>query len=165
PRFVTIPQVIVLPGVAASLRSIREHGFLAVVVTNQGYVGRGVVTREELDAVHEHLNAELAKAGAHIDRFYVCPHPAGTQCDCRKPKPGLFLRAAEELGIDLGRSIMVGDRLGDIAAGRAAGCRESFLVRNGGWGERTLAGLDAPPDFPVRADLAEVVRSVFHDWY
>jgi len=161
PRFVTIPQVIILPGVAAALRKIREHGWLAVVVTNQGYVGRGVVTQSELDAVHGHINAELAKEGARIDRFYVCPHPASAECDCRKPKVGLFLRAARELGIDLGRSVMVGDRLSDIAAGRNAGCRQSFLVRNGGWGERTLAELSSPPDFPVCADLAEVADTVF----
>ena len=160
PRFVTIPEVIVLPGVAAALRTIRERGFLAVVVTNQGYVGRGAGTREELDAVHAHINAELAREGARIDRFYVCPHPAGAECDCRKPKPGLFHLAARELGIDLGRSVMVGDRLSDIQAGRAAGCRASFLVRRGGWGERTLAELEGPPDFPVCADLAEVVREV-----
>lgn len=161
PRFVTISQVMILPGVAAALRSIHEHGFLAVVVTNQGYVGRGVVTQAELDAVHEHINAELAGEGAHIDRFYVCPHPAAAECDCRKPKPGLFLRAARELGIDLGRSVMVGDRLSDIAAGRNAGCRQSYLVREGGWGERTLAELAGTPDFPVCADLAEVAQQVF----
>ena len=160
-RFVTIPEVIVLPGVAAALRTIREHGFLAVVVTNQGYVGRGVVTRDELDAVHRHINALLEREGARIDAFYVCPHPKEAECDCRKPKPGLFRRAAAELGIDLGNSVMVGDRLSDVLAGRAAGCAASFLVRNGGWGERTLAELTEPPDFPVRDDLAEVVRTFF----
>ena len=160
-RFVTIPEVIVLPGVAAALRTIRERGYFSVVVTNQGYVGRGVVTRDELDAVHRHINELLEREGARIDRFYVCPHSAGAECDCRKPKPGLFRQAAAELGIDVARSVMVGDRLSDILAGRAAGCAASYLVRKGGWGDRTLAELDAPPDFPVCDDLAEVVRTVF----
>lgn len=163
PRFVTIPEVVVLPGVAAALRTIRERGFLAVVVTNQGYVGRGVVTRDELDAVHRHINMLLEREGARIDAFYVCPHPKEAECECRKPKPGLFLRAAAELGIDLERSVMVGDRTSDILAGRAAGCAASFLVRHGGWGEQTLAELKSPPDFPVCDDLADVVGTFFSD--
>ena len=161
PRFLPPDEVRILPSVAAALRRIRDRGFLAVVVTNQGYIERGVITPAELDAVHVRINELLAAEGAALDAFYVCPHTAASRCECRKPGTLLFRRAAAELGIDLAESYMVGDRLSDIEAGRAAGCRESFLVRRGGWGERVLAELDRVPDFPVCDDLLDVVRTLF----
>ena len=163
PRFLPPDEVRILPGVAEALRRIRDKGFLAVVVTNQGYVERGVVTRAELDAVHARIGELLAAEGAALDAFYVCPHRKESRCECRKPGTLLFRRAAAELGISLPGSYMVGDRLSDIEAGRAAGCCESFLVRFGGWGERTLAELGREPDFPVCDDLREVVRRVFEE--
>ena len=159
-KLVTIDQVQILPGVAAALKRIRDRGYLAIVVTNQGYIERGVITREGMDAIHDHINDLLAREGAHIDAFYICPHTKGTICECRKPGTLLFRQAAADFNIDLAESYMVGDRKTDIAAGRAAGCRESFLVRRGGWGERTLAALGDEVDFPVCDDLAGVVRRV-----
>ncbi len=158
PKLVTMDQVLILPGVGQALKRIHTCGYLAIVVTNQGYIERGVITREGMDAIHDHINALLAREGAHIDGFYICPHTKGTVCECRKPGTLLFRQAAEEWNIDISKSFMVGDRKTDIAAGRAAGCRESFLVRRGGWGERTLASLGDKVDFPVCEELADVVR-------
>ena len=156
-KLVTLDQVLILPGVAKALKRIHDCGYLAIVVTNQGYIERGVITRAGMDAIHDHINDLLAREGAHIDAFYICPHTKGTVCECRKPGTLLFRKAAEEWNIDVSESFMVGDRKTDIAAGRAAGCRESFLVRRGGWGERTLAALGDKVDFPVCEDLADVV--------
>ena len=159
-KLVTMDQVRILPGVAAALKRMHDRGYLAVVVTNQGYIERGVITRAGMDAIHDHINDLLAREGAHIDAFYICPHTKGTVCECRKPGTLLFRQAAEDLNIDVRESFMVGDRKTDIAAGRAAGCRESFLVCRGGWGERTLAALKGEVDFPVCEDLADVVARV-----
>ena len=160
PKLVTMDQVRILPGVAAALKRMHDCGYLAVVVTNQGYIERGVISREGMDAIHAHINDLLGREGAHIDGFYICPHTKGTVCECRKPGTLLFRQAAEDLNIDIGESFMVGDRKTDIAAGRNAGCRESFLVRRGGWGERTIASLRGKIDFPVCEDLADVVSRV-----
>lgn len=157
PKFVTCDQVIVLPGVPEALKRLKEAGFLLIVVTNQGYVARGDVTWDELNEVNDFVNRE---SGGYIDAFYVCPHPAKVGCQCRKPGTLLFEEAAEKFDIDLSRSFMAGDRLSDIKAGRNAGCRDAFLLRYGGWGERTLAGMDEPPDFPVCDGLLQAAEEI-----
>ncbi|MBS1371046.1 MAG: D-glycero-beta-D-manno-heptose 1,7-bisphosphate 7-phosphatase [Lentisphaeria bacterium] len=126
-------QVVILPGVAPALRRLREAGFLAVVVTNQSGVARGMYGEADVLAVHERIRELLAAEGAGIDRFYYCPHHAkyGSPCSCRKPQPGMLLAACRDLDIDPARSAMVGDRLSDVAAGRAAGCRACYLVKTG----------------------------------
>lgn len=119
---------------AESLRALQHQGFALVVVTNQPGIARALFPREALDGVR--LRIELL-AGVTFDGFYVCPHdPDGVipelaqACDCRKPLPGLFLRAASDLDLDLARSWCVGDILHDVEAGNRAGCR-SVLLNNG----------------------------------
>jgi D-glycero-D-manno-heptose 1,7-bisphosphate phosphatase len=117
----------------------REQGYQLVVVTNQPGIAKGTLTLPELEAVNQRLAELLAAEGARWDALYFCPHhPSGTPgvpsefvrtCDCRKPKPGLLLRAATELGLDLKTSWMVGDGLNDIEAGQAAGCRTILLTK------------------------------------
>ncbi|MEY2407752.1 MAG: D-glycero-D-manno-heptose 1,7-bisphosphate phosphatase [Verrucomicrobiota bacterium] len=108
----------ILPGVADACALLKQAGFLLVVVTNQPDVGRGTTTQEMVDSIHAVMRRELP-----IDRVEVCFHPGqgASECDCRKPKPGMLLRAAADLKIDLSRSFMVGDRWRDIDAGEAAG--------------------------------------------
>lgn len=108
----------ILPGVAEACAQLKQAGFLLVVVTNQPDVGRGTIKQETVEAIHEQMRRVLS-----LDRVEVCYHPGqgASECDCRKPKPGMLLRAARELGIDLARSFMVGDRWRDIDAGHAAG--------------------------------------------
>ena len=104
------------------LEQLKAAGFLLVVVTNQPDVGKGLVDRRDLEKMHEILRDALP-----VDAIEVCTHTQGERCACRKPKPGMLLQAADRLGIDLGRSFMVGDRASDAAAGAAAGCHTAFL--------------------------------------
>jgi D-glycero-D-manno-heptose 1,7-bisphosphate phosphatase len=110
------------PEAAASLQRLKRAGFLLAVVTNQPDVGNGLIPRSEVDAMHEIMTRELP-----IDAVKACFHRQGDHCDCRKPKPGMILEVAGDLGIDLMKSFMVGDRSSDVAAGRAAGCTTVFI--------------------------------------
>jgi D-glycero-D-manno-heptose 1,7-bisphosphate phosphatase len=109
----------ILPGVVEACARLKQAGFLLVVATNQPDVGRGTMSRETVESLHAHVSRALP-----LDRVEVCYHPGkgASECDCRKPKPGMLLRAALELNIDLKRSFMVGDRWRDINCGHAAGC-------------------------------------------
>ncbi|KIX12890.1 D-glycero-alpha-D-manno-heptose-1,7-bisphosphate 7-phosphatase [Dethiosulfatarculus sandiegensis] len=127
-----------LPQVPEALIKLKQAGFALVVVTNQSGVARGIYGMEEVGQVHRALDEMLAQKGASLDAYYVCPHhpkegkvPRFSKvCGCRKPLPGLLLRAAEDMGLDLGSSYMIGDRKRDVAAGLAAGCT-SLMVTTG----------------------------------
>lgn len=117
-------------GTAEAIRLLKELGFLAVVVSNQPGVAKGKCGPEFLELLNQRMREELAREGAFLDGIYYCPHhPDGVVrpyvgvCECRKPKPGLLLRAARDHGLDLVSSYLVGDRLVDVEAGRAAGCK------------------------------------------
>jgi D-glycero-D-manno-heptose 1,7-bisphosphate phosphatase len=112
----------ILPHVPEALSALKAQGYSLVVVTNQPDVARGVASRELVDSIHERLKGELG-----LDAIFTCFHDDADECDCRKPKPGLLFRAANELGIDLKSSFMVGDRWRDVEAGRRAGCRTLFV--------------------------------------
>ena len=128
-------EVRLVPGAAEALRALREAGFRLVVVSNQSGLGRGLVTQEQADAVHERFVRELESAGAGIDAAYYCPHAPQDDCDCRKPKPGMLLDAARDLGLDLERSFMVGNSEVDVGAGEAAGTRSILLADGTDWPE------------------------------
>jgi len=112
----------ILPGVPEALNVLRSRGYLLVVVTNQPDVARGTLSRGVVDGIHARLQGEF-----HFDAILTCFHDDTDDCDCRKPQPGLLLRAAHDFGIDLGSSFMVGDRWRDVEAGRRAGCRTFFI--------------------------------------
>jgi histidinol-phosphate phosphatase family protein len=147
-------DVRLLPGAAEGIRALEEAGFLIVIATNQSGLGRGSITEEELAAVNQRLREELRNEGAEYDALYYCPHRPEENCECRKPKPGLLLKAAKELGIDLGASYTVGDREWDIQAGRAAGTR-TVLITNG----RTPSGTPTTADLVAR-DLGDAARLI-----
>ncbi|MHB2022611.1 MAG: D-glycero-alpha-D-manno-heptose-1,7-bisphosphate 7-phosphatase [Mycobacteriales bacterium] len=138
-----------LPGAGPALRRINEAGWPVFLVTNQRGIARGLMSQAQAAAVNARLAQLLAAAGARLDGVYVCPHGQG-ECDCRKPAPGLLLRAAREHPeVELARSVMVGDTESDVAAGAAAGTR---TVRLG------------PPGTPTTADhLAESLAAAV-DW-
>jgi D-glycero-D-manno-heptose 1,7-bisphosphate phosphatase len=142
----------ILPGVVEACRLLKQAGFLLVVATNQPDVGRGTVPRERVEAMHQEMQKVLP-----LDRVETCFHPGRgeSDCDCRKPKPGMLLRAARELRIDLKRSWMVGDRWRDIDCGRAAGCRTIFI--DNGYSEE----LRQRPDFNAKdlTEAAEIILS------
>jgi D-glycero-D-manno-heptose 1,7-bisphosphate phosphatase len=125
-----------IPGAPQAIRLLNDAGFLVIVVTNQSGVARGYYTEEDVHQLHRHIAADLEQFGARVDAWFYCPHhPAGRgsyalPCRCRKPLPGMLLEAAGRFAIDLESSIMIGDKLVDVEAGAAAGCR-SILVRTG----------------------------------
>lgn len=124
--------VVLIPGAPESIRAARQAGWLAVVVTNQSGIGRGLYSEADYRAVDRRFQALLSAEGATVDAVLHCPHhPAFTgACACRKPAPGMLLEAARRLGIDLGRSLMVGDKRSDLEAGAAVGAAP-ILVRTG----------------------------------
>lgn len=123
-------------GVPEAIKNLNDAGFFVVVVTNQSGVARGYYTEEDIELLHRYVAAELGKAGASVDAWMYCPHhPNGRgsyalPCTCRKPLPGMLKEAARRYDIDLGNSVMIGDKTADIGAGNAAGCR-TILVRTG----------------------------------
>lgn len=149
-----IDEFELLPGVSEAIRMINTSGYLAIVVTNQPVIARGEVTFEELDNIHCKMETLLGKEGAYIDGLFFCPHhphkgyegeipELKIDCDCRKPKPGMLLKAAEELNIDLNASYMIGDSDSDVQAGEAAGCT-GIKINEGG--------------------LLDAVKGVLHDY-
>lgn len=128
-----------IDGAAEAIKLINQSGYLAIVVTNQPVIARGEVTWEQLYEIHRKMETLLGKDGAYLDGIYICPHHpdkgfAGERqeykivCDCRKPKPGLLLKAAKDFNIDLSQSYMIGDDDRDVQAGLNAGCKESIKI-------------------------------------
>jgi D-glycero-D-manno-heptose 1,7-bisphosphate phosphatase len=120
-------QVELLPDAAAALAALKGRGFRLVVISNQSGVGRGLISRQAFEAVHGRFVELLGAEGVTLDGAYYCLHAPAEGCGCRKPKPGLVMRAARELGIDAALSYMVGDKPSDIAAGRSAGLKTVFF--------------------------------------
>jgi len=163
-----------VPGAAEAIRLINRSGMKAVVVTNQSGVARGFFTEAFVDEVHSHLREMLQEEGASLDGFYFCPHHPTEgrgrylrSCNCRKPSPGLLLRAIEELSLEPERSYMVGDTLKDIEAASRIGAR-GILVRTG-YGAEAAAVLDTAegpepksPGNEVRPHGEEVVIRPVH---
>ena len=143
----------VFPWTPDALRLLNRAGFAVVVITNQSAIGRGIIDQAFLRQVHDELDRRLALGGARIDAYYFCPHHPEAEieqyrqvCRCRKPGPGMIEQACRDLQLDPARSVMVGDRWLDVAAGNAAGAR-SVLVRTGHGGHEADHPLDG-----VRAD-------------
>ena len=158
----------VFPFAAEAVRALNDAGWLAVLVTNQAGVARGYFKEELIGQVHGLLAAELERGGARLDAVYYCPHhptvgepPYRFDCDCRKPKPGLILRAAEELGLDPARCWMVGDRHSDVELARNAGVRSAFVLTGYGRGEleHQSHAWRHRPDL-VAENLLEAVREI-----
>src|SRR5215467_7993050 len=109
------------PWTGPAIRRINEGGFKAVLITNQSGVERGYFPEKTVHEVHGLLRTELARWDAHLDAIYFCPHAPETECDCRKPRPGMLLQAKRDLNLDLSHSFMIGDRYVDVETARAAG--------------------------------------------
>ena len=155
-----IEQIELLPRTAEALRMLSEAGLKIAVVTNQSAVGRGLLDEAELGRIHRELEARLAAAGASVDGIYYCPHhpteAIGSyriRCDCRKPDAGMARRAAEDLGLDLGRSYVIGDKGIDMELAARVGAR-GILVHG-------APAAVAP--FAEAGDLAEAARLIIED--
>jgi len=117
-----LDELEILPGVTDGIKLLKAAGFVLIVVSNQPDVARGTTHRESVEAINTYLEECLP-----IDRFIMCYHDSGDNCDCRKPRPGMLLTGGRELGVDLGASFMVGDRWRDVEAGASAGCKTFFI--------------------------------------
>lgn len=149
-----------ISGAIEAIRRFNNAGYLVIVASNQAGIARGFYSAHDVDALHAEVTRMLAAQGAHIDAYYYCPHHpdfgSPRHCDCRKPLPGLLLRAAHDHGVDLARSWMVGDKKSDVDAGHAAGVR-SILVGTG-YGTSEYATLTTPAPFaPDLAAAAEII--------
>jgi histidinol-phosphate phosphatase family protein len=145
-----------LPDAIRSIVRLCRGGFDVVVVTNQSAIGRGIISDEALHAIHERLANRVTAAGGSIRAFLVCPHTPDEGCGCRKPRPGLFLRARDELQIDLSQAVAIGDQLSDVEAANAAGCGSAFLIADSDDGSESAAALGAT----VAAGLTEAVDMI-----
>ncbi|MBI2899187.1 MAG: HAD family hydrolase [Planctomycetes bacterium] len=163
--YVTSPEMLrLLPGAAGAIARFNAAGVRVFVVSNQAGIARGLMSERDLETVHLRLVALLGAEGARLDGIYYCPHHPESEraeyavaCGCRKPAPGLLEQAAREHGADLADSVMIGDNLRDLQAGRAAGTK-TVLVRTG-LGTEVLAGRTSHPDADwVAADLAEAAE-------
>ncbi len=155
-----------LPRSAEAIRRLNRSGLKAVMVTNQSGVARGYFSEEVLHAVNEALVSQLKTEGAYLDGLYVCVHhptegepPYRASCDCRKPEPGLLRRAAGDLGLDLSRSWVVGDKISDVLTGRRVGAGAILVLTGYGLGEWEYRRSRWPtqPDH-VAGDLLDAVE-------
>ena len=153
-----------IPGAPEAIKRLKDAGYLVFVVTNQSGVARGFYSLDDVDALHEHIQKELSYHETSLDGFYVCPHhpTAGkgdylADCDCRKGRPGMLLKAAKEFNIKLVDSYIVGDKQSDIDAGMVVGCRTILVLT--GYGAQTAENLDRD-ELPVVEDLGKAVELI-----
>lgn len=120
-------QVELIPGVPEALFILQKRGYLLIVISNQSGIGRGFFGMDDLDAVNRRLFRQLIMRGILITAFYCCPHSPDMDCYCRKPRPGLLLRAMDDYRVEAGRSYFAGDKWTDVQAAAAAGVQPVFL--------------------------------------
>ena len=124
-------DVEIYPQALLSLAEVSFSPYKFVIITNQSAVGRGIISLETANEINQRLVKRITKSGGRIDGVFMCPHAPQAHCNCRKPEPGLLLRAAEKLSIDLRKSYFIGDALSDLLAGQAAGVKQTILVLTG----------------------------------
>lgn len=124
-------DVVFFPSALSALQKAAGLPHQIVIVTNQSAIGRGIISLDEAQELNRRIVHIIKSTGGRIDAVYMCPHAPDDHCDCRKPKPGLLLRAAQDLSIDLASSIMIGDAQSDLLAAQAAGIRDLILVKTG----------------------------------
>ena len=164
-NYLSDPALVALaPGVPEALRLLRDAGYKLIVVSNQSGIARGYFTAEQLNAVERQVDRLLAEHGLSLDANYYCFHhekgilPVYSHpCDCRKPRPGMLLRAIRDFSLDPAQCLMIGDKLSDLQAGQAAGCRAVALVRSGHGVEQDLSGFPGAVDAP---DILTAVRAL-----
>jgi len=159
-----VEDFVFIPGAPQAIRALKEAGFLVIVVTNQSGVARGYYGAAEVERLHNHIQTTLAGYGTTIDAYYYCPHHPlegvgqyRVDCDCRKGRPGMLLRAAREHDIDLTRSYMIGDKAADAEAGQAAGCTPILVLT--GYGSETQRN-PLCASIPFFADLKEAAQAI-----
>lgn len=147
-----------IPGSLQALASLADAGVRVSVATNQSGVGRGLMTRDDLDAVHARMRREVRAAGGRIDAIFACTHAPGEGCVCRKPSPGLITEAVASSGVAAAETLAIGDDARDLEAARRAGVRAALVLTGKGRGTASRMSLD---DTPVYDDLNALVRALF----
>lgn len=127
-----------IPNALQAIRTLTESSYRIIVVTNQAGIGRGIFTEQNLMEIHHRMVTEIARAGGQIDAVYYCPHHPDAGCECRKPKPGMFIQAAREHDIDMSQAYVIGDSITDIEAARRAGASPILVLT--GHGRDTYRG-------------------------
>lgn len=151
----SVDELVLLPGAVAALGSLSAFTVPIILITNQSVIGRGIVDRATVDAIHAHLRTQVRAGGGRLDAIYVCPHHPDAHCGCRKPQPGMLLAAAADFQLDLTRCIFIGDSLSDYAAARAVGC-QPVLVRTGRQAQQLEQLADSDPNVILMNDLHAV---------
>ncbi len=147
-----------IPGSLEAIARLNESGWRVVVASNQSGVGRGLFDMDTLNAINEKMTKAIGQAGGRLDAIFFCPHSADSTCDCRKPRPGMFLQIAERFNVDMRGVPVVGDSLRDLQAGVAVGC-QPYLVLTGK-GAKTQADPALPEGTLVFPDLAAVAAQL-----
>ncbi len=151
-----------LPGALESIKRLSQTNLPIFVVTNQAVVNRGQLSEATLTDIHDRMLAAVRRAGGHIDKIYYCPHDKHERCACRKPAPGMLKQAAQEFGIDLTRSFIVGDAWTDVEAGHAVGARSILVMTGRGRSQGNFAKclMDYPVGFGAACDLADATTMI-----
>lgn len=147
-----------IPGSLEAIARLNEAGWRVVVASNQSGVGRGLFDMDTLNAINEKMTKALAQVGGRLDAIFFCPHPADSTCECRKPKPGMFIQISERFNVDLSGMPVVGDSLRDLQAGVAVGCKPYLVLT--GKGTKTKADPALPEGTEIHPDLAAVVAQL-----
>ena len=141
------------------LKHLQEKGYGLIIVTNQSGIARQYYTMDDVQRLHEYMQMQLSEAGVCIEKIYVCPHGPNDNCECRKPKLGLYYQAIEEFNIDVSRSYLVGDRLRDIIPAKQLGARGA-LVQTGHSGAEDLSTIEKESIFENLLAFAKVIPYV-----
>ncbi|QOC93477.1 D-glycero-alpha-D-manno-heptose-1,7-bisphosphate 7-phosphatase [Micromonospora craniellae] len=151
----SVADVEFLPGVGPALRRLNKAGHALLLITNQAVIGKNLITLEQALEVHQYITDHLARQGVSLTASYLCPHVGPDRCGCRKPEPGMLLRATRDLSLDPARSVMIGDACSDLEAGRRAGVDTVLLLTGRGRDEVTRLSYPATvvDDLPAAVSM------------
>jgi D-glycero-D-manno-heptose 1,7-bisphosphate phosphatase len=159
----SLDDIIFYPQALKALAHAAESYYRIIIITNQSAVGRGIITLKQAQDINLKVVSEIEKYGGRVDGVFMCPHSPAAHCVCRKPQPGLFFQAARKFSIDMNNSIMIGDALTDILAGKAAGVPSRFLVLTGrGAAQSKLPGAEELQPFRTFETLDKAIVYLLH---
>ena len=153
-------EFVFLPDALEALAQLARSDFYIIVITNQAIINRHMVSAEVVEDIHARMVQAIETAGGRVDRVMYCPHRPDEHCTCRKPQPGLLLKAAEELGLDLAHSYIIGDAESDMQAGRAAGCQRYLVLTGRGRQQLIDCWLHGEQGFRVKSNLGAAVNAI-----
>jgi histidinol-phosphate phosphatase family protein len=144
-----------LPGALEAIAELNRAGFPVFIVSNQSAINRGITSARNVESIHRRMLTEIEEAGGRVEAVLYCQHKPDEQCNCRKPRPGLLKKAANEHGFELARCYLVGDKLSDIEAGRAVGCHCLLVLTGNGVGGSVGEMMDIAPNCRICTDITQ----------